>query len=209
MLEVPVYNMEGEQVETLEIDENLLGGSVNVNLLKQAMVNYQAAAHQGTAATRSRGMVAGSTRKLFRQKGTGYARRGAIRTGLLRGGGVTFAKTPRPPRKRLPKKMRRAALRSAVLAKALGGDLVLLDALSLEAPRTKVMAGVVEKLGINRTCTLATRERDRNVYLSARNLPDVTVRVVEELNAYEVATRQKLLLTKDALMRLTGQEVSA
>ncbi len=204
MLEVPVYNTSGEKVRSVAVDEAVLGGEVNVALLKQVIVAYHANQRRGTAATRSRGMVVGSTRKLFRQKGTGNARRGPVRTNVMRGGGVAFAKRPRSFRQRLPKKMRRAALNAAILAKILGDDLLVVEGLKLEAPRTAEMAAVLKNLKINRSCLLALAQRDRNVYLSSRNLRDLTVRTADELNAFEVATRQKMVVTAEAMPALVG-----
>ena len=199
MLEVPIYNTAGEKTGSMAIDEARLGGSVNVHLLKQAVMIYNAHQHQGTAANKGRGQVAGSTRKLFRQKGTGNARRGNIRTNIMRGGGVAFAKSAHKDSRRLPRTMRRRALESAVLAKILGQDLLVVEGLSVAAPKTKYMAGVLAKLSINRSCLLALAQRDEALYKSARNLPDVTVRIADELNAFEVATRQKLLMTREAV----------
>lgn len=209
MLEVPVYNTSGEQVRSLQVDEAAFGTVVNVDLLKQAVVAYHANRRQGSAQTRGRSQVQGSTRKLFRQKGTGNARRGAIRTNLQRGGGVTFAKKPRSFRKTLPKKMRQAALRSAILAKILGEDLMVLDGLSIEQPKTREMVQVLDNLKINRTCLLVLEQRDRDVYLSSRNIPDLTVQIIEELNAFDVATRRKMMVTSEAMEKLIGQEATA
>jgi len=209
MLEVPVYNPAGEKIDTIEVDEGRFGGQVNVPLLKQAVVAYHANRRRGTASTRSRGMVVGSTRKLYRQKGTGYARRGQLRTVVMRGGGVAFAKKPHSFRKKMPKKMRRAALGSALLAKMLGGDLLVLDGLGLDVPKTKELAAVIESLGVHRRCLLTLAERDANIHLSSRNLADVTVCIVEELNAFDVVTRPKMIVTRQAMDRLIGQEGEA
>jgi len=207
MLEVPIYNTAGEKIDTLKVDENVFGGTVNVSLLKQAIVAYHANRRQGTVATKGRADVDGSTRKLFRQKGTGNARRGNIRTNVLRGGGVAFAKDPkRSFRKALPRKMRKAALGSAILAKILGEDLLVVDGLKIESPKTSDMAGVMKNLNINRSCLLTLADRDSNIYLSSRNIPDLTVRIASELNAFEVATRQKMLVTADAMKALVGEE---
>ena len=209
MLEVSVYNTSGEKIDTLEVDESALGGEVNVSLLKQAIVSYHANRRQGTVMTRGRSQVEGSTRKLYRQKGTGNARRGAIRTNVMRGGGVAFGKMPREYRKKMPRKMRRAALKAALLAKLQGGDLLVLDDLSMDAPRTKALARTLENLEINRSCLLALAERDANIYLSSRNLQDLTVRIAEELNAFDVVTRQKMIVTRQAMDRLLAEEASA
>lgn len=212
MLEVPVYNTNGEKVDTLKIDEEVFGKSVNTSLLKQAVVAYHANKRQGTVATRSRGMVEGSTKKLFRQKGTGNARRGARRTNVVKGGGVAFAKKPHDYGKKMPRKMRRAALRTALLAKIMGEDLMVLDSLTMDAPKTSEMAGVMGRLGINRSCLLAIADRDTNVYLSGRNIADLTVKIAEELNAFEVVTRMKMLATREAmeaLVKMAKQEVAS
>ena len=170
---------------------------------------HNANRRQGTVATRSRGMVKGSTKKLFRQKGTGNARRGQRRTNVLKGGGVAFAKQPRSFRKKMPRKMRQAALASTILAKILGEDLLVVDGLSLDQPKTSEMASVLKNLGINRSCLLTLAERDNAIYLSSRNIGDLTVRIVAELNAGEVALRQKMLVTREAMAALVGQEVQA
>jgi large subunit ribosomal protein L4 len=206
MLEVQVYDTTGKKVDTIEVDEGLFGSEVNVSLLKQAIVAYHANKRQRTAQTKSRGMVAGSTRKLYRQKGTGNARRGPLRTNIMKGGGVTFAKLPGSYRKGLPRRMRKAALDSAILAKLLGEDLMVVDGLKMDAPRTGEMAHVMRNLKINRSCLLALAERDSNIYLSSRNIPDLTVRVAEELNAFDVATRRKMLVTTEAMKALMNRE---
>ncbi len=205
MLEVPVYNTAGEQIETLKVDEERFGKEVNVTLLKQAIVAYQANRRQGSASTKSRGMVKGSTKKIFRQKGTGRARRGNIRTNDLRGGGVAFAKLPLNRRKGLPKKMRRKALDSAILAKILGEDLLVVDGLSIPEPKTKAVVEILGNLKINRSCLLTIPGRDEALWKSARNIPDLTVRVTDELNALDVATRQKMLVTREAMDVLLGK----
>ncbi|MFP4139284.1 MAG: 50S ribosomal protein L4 [Planctomycetota bacterium] len=209
MLEVPVYNTSGEQVDTMQVDEAVFGGEVNASVLKQAVVAYHLNKRQGSAANRSRGMVAGSGKKLFRQKGTGNARRGALRTHKVRGGGVAFAKRPYAARKKLPKGMRKAALNSAILAKLQGEDFKIVDGLSMDAPKTKEMAAVLQNLEINRRCLLALADRDSNVYLSSRNIPDLTVRITEELNAFDVVMRPKMLVTVEAMKALIGQEDQA
>ncbi|HOF18122.1 MAG TPA: 50S ribosomal protein L4 [Phycisphaerae bacterium] len=206
MLEVPVYNTEGKKIDTWKVDEAVFGGEVNVHLLKQAVVTYHANQRQGTVATKNRSRVEGSTRKLYRQKGTGNARRGAIRTNVMRGGGNAFGKLPRDFRKTFPRQMRKAALNSAILSKILGSDLMVLDGLKMDAPKTKEMAGILEKLDVRRTCLLTLSDRDSNVYLSSRNIPDLTVRVAGELNAFDVVTRQKMLVTAEAMKSLMAQD---
>ncbi|RKY09722.1 MAG: 50S ribosomal protein L4, partial [Planctomycetota bacterium] len=135
MIDVAVHNREGAEIDSLQVDESLFGTSVRHSLLKQAIVMYHANKRVGTAATKSRGMVEGSCRKLFRQKGTGNARVGNSRTGKRVGGGVTFAKVRRDFGKRMPKKQRRLARDSAILAKLLSGGVVVVDDLSFDAPK--------------------------------------------------------------------------
>lgn len=209
MVEVPVYNTSGQKVDAWQVDEALLGGRVNAPLLKQAIVTYHANRRQGTVRTKSRADVEGSTRKLYKQKGTGNARRGNIRTNIMRGGGMAFAKRPRDFRKAFPRKMRKAALDSALLAKILGGDLLVVQGLSADAPKTKAMVQILRNLRINRSCLLTLAGRDRNLYLSARNIPDLTVQIAPELNAFDVATRQKMLVTDEAMKLLLKREASA
>jgi large subunit ribosomal protein L4 len=209
MVEVPIYNTSGQKVDTWKVEESLLGGRVNVALLKQAIVIYHANRRQGTVRTKNRADVEGSTRKLYKQKGTGNARRGNIRTNVMRGGGMAFAKRPRDFRKPFPKKMRRAALNSALLAKILGGDMLVVQGLAADAPKTKMMVQLLKSLQINRSCLLTLAGRDRNLYLSARNHPDLTVCIAEELNAFDVATRQKMLVTAEAMKLIMDREASA
>jgi large subunit ribosomal protein L4 len=199
MLEVPVYNMTGDQVGTLPVDEERFGRRVNVALLKQAIVAYHANRRQGTAATRSRGQVEGSTRKLYAQKHTGNARRGPIRTNIMRGGGVAFGKIPHSYRQGLPRKMRRRALDSAILAKILGKDLLVVEGLKLAQPKTRLVAQVLSALKIDRSCLLTLAGHDQVLWKSARNIPDLSVRLAGELNAFDVATRQKMLVTREAM----------
>jgi large subunit ribosomal protein L4 len=209
MWEVPIYNTDGQKIDTLSVDDKVFGSEVNVALLKQAIVTYHANRRQGTVKTKKRGEVAGSTKKLFRQKGTGNARRGPIRTNLMKGGGNAFGKRPRDFRKDFPRQMRKAALASAILAKIQGSDLMVVDGLKAEAPKTQAMAKILENLKINRTCLLTLADRDRNLYLSARNISDLTVRIAAELNAWDVATRQKMLVTSEAMKALMSRPEGA
>ena len=199
MLEVPVYDMQGKELEKLQVDADSFGGEVNVALLKQAVVAYHTNSHQGTAANRSRADVAGSGHKMFRQKGTGNARRGSRRANILRGGGVTFAKKPQPSRHTLTKKMRRKALDSAILAKMLGEDLLIVQDLKMADPKTKTIVAMLDKLNVNRSCLLALAERDDVIYRSARNIPKTVVRALSELNAWDVARRQKMVVSREAM----------
>lgn len=209
MLEVPVYNTQGQQIDTLKVDEALFGGSVNADLLKQAIVTYHANKRQGTSVTKSRGDVEGSTKKLFKQKGTGNARRGPIRTNVMKGGGMAFEKRVRDFRKTFPKSMRKAALNSAILAKLQASDVLVVDGFKVDSPKTKSVAQIIKNLKINRSCLLTLADRDRNIYLSSRNLPDITVRTAAELNAWDIMTRMKMLVTSEAMKALMTRKQEA
>lgn len=200
MIELAVYNASGQQVDTVRVDESVLGGCIRYSLLKQAVVMYHANKRVGTVKTRSRGVVAGSTRKLFRQKGTGNARVGTRRTGKRVGGGMAFAKVPRDFSQRMPRKQKRLARDSAVLAKLRANRVVVVDALAFETPRTRDFAGMLKNLKIDRSCLVAVPSRDENVYRSARNIQKVAVLPVADLNAADIINHQRMLFTKDALM---------
>jgi len=201
MIELTVFNTSGQQVDTLKVDEAVLGGCVRYALLKQAIVMYHANKRVGTATTKSRGVVAGSTKKVYRQKGTGNARMGTRRAGGKRGGGgTTFAKKPRDFSQAMPKKQRKLARDSAVLAKLRQHSVVVVDALAFEKPRTKDFAGVLKNLKIDRSCLVAIRDADENVYKSARNLQKVDVLPVADLNAAAIVNHKQMLFTKDAIL---------
>ncbi len=207
MIELAVYNRDGKEVESLKVDESLLGGSIRYPLLKQAIVMYHANKRVGTAATKSRGMVVGSTKKLFRQKGTGNARVGNARTGKRVGGGVTFAKKNRDFSQRMPKKQRRLARDSAVLAKLLSNNVVVVEELGFESPKTKDFVSILDNLKISRrSCLVTVGLMDENVYKSARNIPRVDVTPVAELNAGDICNHSKMLFTKEAFLSLLDKD---
>lgn len=204
MIHLVVYNRDGKEVETLKVEKASLGGRVRYELLKQAIVMYHANKRVGTASTKSRGMVRGSTHKLFRQKGTGNARVGNSRTGKRVGGGVTFGKVARDFGKDMPKKQRRLATSSALLAKLLSENVVIVDQLDFAAPKTKEFASVLGNLKIDRGCLVAVSGMNDNLYRSARNIPRVAVTAVEALNAGDICRYSKVLFTKDAFLSFVG-----
>jgi large subunit ribosomal protein L4 len=208
MIRVAVYNRQGKEVETLKVDEAALGGKVRYPLLKQAVVMYQVNKRVGTSTTKGRSMVEGSGQKLFRQKGTGNARIGNIRTGKRVGGGMTFAKVARDFGEQMPKKQRRLARDSAILGKLLSENVVVVDELGFEKPKTKEFSEVLGNLKIDRSCLVTIADDDANVYKSARNIPRIDVTVVSQLNAGDICNHKKLLFTKDALMRVIGKDKS-
>ncbi|MHC4842962.1 MAG: 50S ribosomal protein L4 [Planctomycetota bacterium] len=205
MINVAVYNKEGLEVEKLKVDESLFGGKVRYPLLKQAIVMHHANKRVGTASTKGRSMVSGSGRKLFRQKGTGFARVGNRRTGKRVGGGVTFAKTCRDFSKRMPKKQKRLAINSAILAKLLGDNIIVIDELSFNKPSTHDFIGILGNLKIDRSCLIALNKYNENIHKSARNIPGVAVLPLAELNTSDICSRGKMVFTKDAFLGLLNK----
>lgn len=201
-MEVPVLNISGKQVGTITVDAAALGGEVNPALLKQAYVRYHANRRQGSARTKSRGMVEGSTRKLFKQKHTGNARMGPVRTPMRRGGGRAFAKTKTREEYRvdMPIKMRRKANRNALLAKLLDNEVRVIDSLSFAKPETKAFKSLLDACKINRSCLVALNESNDNARLSARNIDDVTVCSSRGLNCFELLNHRYIIIAKEDLL---------
>lgn len=199
MITIPVHNEQGKQVDALEVDERLLGTQVRAALLKQAYVRYHANRRQGSAKTKARSEVEGSTRKLYRQKGTGNARRGAIRSNILRGGGHAKAKSPKSWRLEMPDKMRRLANRNALLAKAIDGQVKLVDQLAFDKPNTKRFANLLEALKIDRTCLVALASTAGNEARSAANLDHVRLTRIDQINVFDLLNHRYLLADKATL----------
>ncbi|MGD0768445.1 MAG: 50S ribosomal protein L4 [Tepidisphaeraceae bacterium] len=202
MIEVPVFDQTGQKVESVQVDEAKLGGTVRRNLLKQTLVAYHANKRQGTVRTLARGEVAGATRKVFRQKGTGNARTGGIRNPIKKGGGHAKQKRPKDWRQAIPKKVRRLARNSAILAKLQSNEIRVVTEIKLTEPKTKLMAEVYKALGIDRSCLLALSGRDEALERSARNLDRTTVTTVSQLNAWDILRNRTLLLTKAGLEQI-------
>ena len=202
MIEVPIFNQAGTKVDTLQVDEEKLGGTVRKNLLKQAIVMYHANLRQGTVQTKARGEVAGSTRKLFKQKGTGNARTGGIRNPIKVGGGHAKQKRPKDWRQAMPKKARRAARNSAILAKLQSKDVRVVDDFKLAEPKTKLVAKFFKALGIDRSVLVAIEGRNESLERSARNIDRTTLTTVAQLNAWEILKNRTLLLTKSGLQSI-------
>jgi len=194
MIEVPVHNSEGEPVDTIEVDAALLGERVRPALLKQAYVRFHANRRHGAAATRSRGGITGSGKKLYRQKGTGNARRGDKKTNLLRGGGRAFAKHPKSWRQRMPDRMRRLANRNALLAKLVDHEVKLVQDFSgFQAPSTRRFRELIEKLGVDRSCLVALGDTREGAGLSARNVPHVAVVRMDQINVFTLLNHRYLV----------------
>ncbi len=206
MLSLNVVNRQGQPVGTVEIDEAEFGGQVNKQLLHDVVVMYLANQRAGTHSTLRRGEVAGSTKKLFRQKGTGNARVGTRRTNKRRGGGTAKGPKPRDYEYRLPKKAVRAATRMAILSKFQDQEAVVLDELRLDGIKTKTMAGILKALNVgDKTCLIATAGHDPVLYKSARNIKGVQVLPAAELNTYAVLRPKRLVLTRAALDELRNR----
>lgn len=200
MTTLPVYDLSGNKVGDYEIDPSKLAPKISKQLLHDVVVMYLANQRQGSNKTKSRGEVSGSTKKLFKQKGTGNARMGAKRTPVRRGGGHANARQPRSYYYRLPRKAVQAATRMALAAKISSGAVVVVNEIKMDAPKTKTLAAAFKALGLEgQTKTLALGGLDRNVYLSGRNIEGCTVSPVSDLNALIILRPRKLVVTKDAL----------
>jgi large subunit ribosomal protein L4 len=206
MISLSIYDRDGREVDSLKVDESTFGGRVRYALLKQAIVMYHANNRVGTAATKNRSLVEGSTRKLYAQKHTGNARAGTIRTGKRVGGGVTFAKVARDFSKRMPKKQKQLARDSAILVKLLSNNVVVVDQLKFEKPKTKDFAAILGNLKIDRSCLVVTGDYDEALWRSARNISRVSVLPVAESNAGDICRHTKLLFTKEAFLSLMNKD---
>ncbi len=199
MIEVPIHNTAGESVGTLQVDEQKLGGEVRHDLLKQAYVRYHANRRLGAAKTKNRSEVEGSTRKLYKQKGTGNARRGTIRANILRGGGHAKAKRPHSWRLDMPRKMRRLANRNAILAKLVDGEIKLVDGFGIEGKAsTRQFVSLLSALKIDRSCLLALPDTRGVEARSAKNIEDVSLTQIDRLNAFDLLNHRYVLVERSA-----------
>ena len=203
MLTLPVVDRTGSEVGSIEIDPAEFGGSINRQMLHDVVVMYRANRRQGTVRTKNRSEVAGSGKKMYRQKGTGNARMGMKRTGKRVGGGMGHAKRPRDFSYAMPKKMVRAATRMALLSKLLDNETTVIDGLSLSEPKTREMAAVLKALKLSgESCLISPAKYDSNLWLSARNIDRVKVAPAAELNALDLLSQKRLLITREALESL-------
>jgi large subunit ribosomal protein L4 len=200
-MEVQIRNLKGEVVDTAEVNDGVFAVPMNQSLVHQALVMYQQNRRQGTHQTKTRAYVSGGGRKPWPQKYTGRSRQGSIRSPQWRHGGVAFGPHPRDYRKQMPKKMRRMALKCVLSEKVRGGRLIILDDLSLDAPRSKAMKEILGNLGVGASALVVTEEPQVNVVRSARNLPRIWTLPVALLNAEQVLKQEKLVITLDALRK--------
>jgi len=200
-VEVPVYNLSGEVVKNIVIADDVFDVPFNEAVVHQAMVCQQANARQGTASAKTRSEVSGSTRKLFRQKHTGNARTGSIKSPLRPGGGIIFAPKPRDYRQAMPKKMRRLAIRCLLSAKARDGAMKVLESFAPDTSKTRDVLATLNTLGIGESAIIATTSTNDNLIKSARNLPGIKTMPVHILNTLDMLKYRELVITEEALRR--------
>ena len=201
MAQVSVYNMEGKEVGTIELNDAVFGVEVNEHLVHMAVVQQLANNRQGTQKAKTRSEVSGGGRKPWRQKGTGHARQGSTRSPQWTGGGVVFAPTPRDYSFKLNKKEKRAALKSALTSKVQGSSLVVIDELKFEEIKTKNFVNVMNNLKVQKGLVVIA-DNDANVVMSAKNVADVDTTLVNTINVYDVMKAKTVVLTKDAVAKI-------
>ncbi len=199
MVKLPIYNESGQKQSEMEVNTSLLGEKPNVELIKQAIVMYQANKRQGTHKTLTRAEVAGSMKKLWKQKGTGRARVGTAKSPVFVGGGRAFASIPREYRKTMPKKAREAALRSALLSKILDNEIVVVDGVSFDKAQTKRASNLIKNLKLVGSVVYAAASSSKELQLSFRNLEKARLTNVGDLNTLDVMNCKRLLIDKAAL----------
>ncbi|WP_217608665.1 50S ribosomal protein L4, partial [Bacillus sp. GbtcB15] len=186
----------------IELNDSVFGIEPNQHVLFEAVIMQRASLRQGTHKVKNRSEVAGGGRKPWRQKGTGRARQGSIRSPQWRGGGIVFGPTPRSYAYKLPKKVRRLAIKSALSSKVVDNSIVVLEDLALNAPKTKEMASVLKGLSVEKKALIVTADNNENVALSARNIPGVTVVTANGVNVLDVLNHDKLIMTKAAVQKV-------
>jgi len=201
MANVSVYNMEGKEVGTIELNDAVFGVEVNEHLVHMAVVQQLANNRQGTQKAKTRSEVSGGGRKPWRQKGTGHARQGSTRAPQWTGGGVVFAPTPRDYSFKLNKKEKRAALKSALTSKVQGNSLIVVDELKFDEIKTKNFTNVMNNLKVEKGLVVIA-ENDANVVLSGRNVADVDTTLVNTINVYDIMKAKTVVLTKDAVAKI-------
>ena len=208
MIEVEIKNRNNATVGNIKLNDKVFSVPINGPLLHDAVVNYLANQRQGTHATKTKGLVSGGGKKPWKQKHTGRARAGSIRSPLWRGGGIVFGPQPRDYSYNLPKKAKRLALKTALSLRMSDGAITIIDGLSMDKPKTKEIIATLKNLGLEgEKVLIITPENDKIITLSARNIPGVKVVRVSDLNSYDVLVHGRLLMTKDAVTKLAGEEI--
>lgn len=202
MPKVKVYNMSGEEVEEIELNEGIFGVEINNHVVYEVVKNQLANKRQGTQSVKTRAEVRGGGRKPWRQKGTGRARQGSIRAPHFTGGGVSFAPKPRDYSYKVPKKVRRLALKSVLTSKVETGEIIVIDRIDLEGPKTKEMANFLANIKADKKALIVMDEKNMNVIKSANNIPNVTTTLVNTLNVYDILKHNSFIITKDAVKKV-------
>jgi len=200
-VKLPVYSAEGSKLKPITVDDAVFGVKPNLAVVHQIFMAHRANQRAGSASTKGRGEVRGSSAKVRVQKGTGRARQGTARAGHRRGGGITFGPKPRSYHQALPKRMKRLAIRSVLSGKVAGGRMVVVKELAVEKPNTKHMANALANLGVERSVLVVTGEPDRSVHVSARNIPKTKVLPADYLNVLDMITHRHLVMTVAAVRR--------
>ena len=202
MAKAEVINKENKSVGNADLPDEIFGVQVNKGLLHEVVRNHLANKRQGTAATKTRGMVSGGGKKPWKQKGTGRARSGSNRSPLWRGGGTAFGPQPRDYSYKMPRKAKWSALSSALTAKFADGEVMVIDTISLPEAKTKNVKGLIDGLGLTSKVLIIIPEKNEALELASRNLPKVNIARVSELNVYSILSHEKLLILQDALEKM-------
>lgn len=202
MPKVALYDITGSQIGNIDLDDNIFGVEINTHVMYEAVKNYLANQRQGTQSAKTRADVRGGGRKPWRQKGTGRARQGSIRAPQWKGGGVVFAPKPRDYSYKLPKKIKRLALKSALSSKVTDQEIIVVDNLVLDKAKTKEMVKVLANLNASKKTLIVLPERDETVILAARNIPGVKTAYVNTINVYDILNCDSFLITKEAVNKV-------
>lgn len=202
MPKVNVLNMSGEQIEEIELSEDIFGVEVNQHVVYEVVKNQLANKRQGTQSTKTRAEVRGGGRKPWRQKGTGRARHGSTRSPIWKGGGVTFAPKPRDYSYKVPKKVRRLALKSVLSSKVEMGEIIVVDKINFDAPKTKEMANFLASIKADKKALIVMDEKNVNVIKSAKNIPNVETALVNTINVYDILKYNSFIITKEAVKKV-------
>lgn len=202
MPKMDVYDVEGKKVSTVDLNEEIFGIEPNEAVVHSVLVNFLANQRQGTQSTKTRAEVRGGGRKPWRQKGTGRARQGSIRAVQWIGGGVAFAPKPRSYRYTLPKKVRRLAMKSALTSKVQANEMIVLDALTMDAPKTKEFATILNNVNAAKKALVVMAEKNENVIKSAANIPNVETALVNTINVYDILKYDSFIITTDAVKKV-------
>ena len=202
MPKIDVLNIKGEKVDEINLSDSVFGIEVNEHAIYEAVKNHLANKRQGTQSAKTRAEVRGGGRKPWRQKGTGRARQGSTRSPQWIGGGVVFAPKPRDYSYTIPKKVRRLALKSILTSKVQNGELIVLDGISMEAPKTKEFAGIMANLKLDKKALFVTAEKNENVVKSAKNITGVKTAIVGSMNVYDIVNHGTFVITREAVEKV-------